>query len=120
MNVRIFSRDFELTPAIEARVLRQVERSLQSFERELTSVEAYLSDINGPRGGADKKVLMRTALPGLPPVSVSTEHADLYVAIGRTAKRLRRAVKRSITKNQRVEPRKVYRLRRLSLQSAAG
>lgn len=120
MNVNIYSRDFELTSAIEARVLRQVQRHLKPFERDLVSVDAYLSDINGPRGGADKRVLMRTSFPGLPPVSVATEHADLYVAIGRTARRLRRAVKRSSKKTHEVSPRKVHRLRRLSLAAAPG
>jgi ribosomal subunit interface protein len=119
MNTMIHTRDFTVTPAIRHWIDRQVERALQRFEGEVTGVEIYLSDVNGPRGGDDKKVVMQTRLRGLPPVSVSTRGEDLYAAISRSAKRLRRGVKRTVTKGRRVRPRQVLGLRRQALETAS-
>ena len=92
MNAIIHARDFTITPAIRHWIERQLESALQRFDGEVTGVDVYLSDVNGPRGGDDKKVVMRTRLRGLPPVNVITQCGDLYVAISRSAKRLRRGV----------------------------
>ena len=120
MRIQIHTQGFPLTEAIENRIQRQVEKGLARFEDDLVSLTAYLSDINGPRGGADKKVVMRASMAGLPPVSIATEHGDLYVAIDRTVKRMRRAVRRSLGKSRRVQPRKLLRLRRFSPETAAS
>ena len=117
MRIQVHTQGFPLTTAIENRVQRQAARSLSRFEGELLALTAYLSDVNGPRGGVDKKVVMRASMAGLPPVSIATEHSDLYVAIDRTVKRLRRAVRRSLGRSRRVEPRKLLRLRRLALEA---
>ena len=118
MNTIIRTRDFTVTPAIRHWIDRQLERALQRFDGEVTGVEVYLSDVNGPRGGDDKKVVMHTRLRGLPPVSVITRGGDLYVAISRCAKRLRRGVKRTVTKGRRVRPGKVLGLRRQVLETS--
>jgi ribosome-associated translation inhibitor RaiA len=89
-------------------------RNLNRYGDELLGIDVYRSNVNGPRGGEDKKAVMRASLRGLPPISISTEHDDLYVAISRSAKRIQRAVKRSLRKSHRVEPRRVLELRRLS------
>ena len=119
MRVQIHTQGFPLTEAIENRIQRQVAKLFTRFEDQLISVSAYLSDINGPRGGADKKVVMRVSLAGLPPLSVATEHSDLYVAVDRTARRMHRAVRRSLGKSRRLKPRTLLRLRRLSPETAA-
>ncbi len=120
MNVKIHSQGFQITRGIEGRVLRQVQRNLRRFEGDLVSLTAFMSDANGPRGGVDKKVVMHANMAGMPPISVATQHSDLYVAIDRTVKRLRRAVQRSLAKSRRVQPRKVLRLRRFNPETAAG
>ena len=119
MNTNIRAQGFDLLPSIEQRVHRQLSRSAGRFERELMSVDVYLSDINGPRGGADKKVVMRANLTNLPPISISTRHADLYVAIDRTARRLERNVNRALRKSRRLQPRKVLRLKQYGWEQAA-
>ncbi len=118
MNAIIHARDFTITPAIRYWIERQLESALQRFDGEVTGVDVYLSDVNGPRGGNDKKVVMRTRLRGLPPVNVITQCGDLYVAISRSAKRLRRGVKRTLMKGRRVKPGKVLGLRRQVLETA--
>lgn len=120
MHTKIQSQGFELSAAIERRVHQQVYRAVSRFGEDVLAVDVYLSDINGPRGGEDKKALMRASLRGLPPVSVSTEHRDLYVAISRNAKRLRRSLRRSLRKSRRIEARRVLGFRRLALEPSAN
>jgi ribosome-associated translation inhibitor RaiA len=114
MQTRIHSQGFDPTRPILARVERQIGRNLRRFEGELLGIDVYLSANNAPRGGDAMKAVMRASLRGLPPVSVSAEHSDLYVAISRSSKRLQRAVKRTINRSRRVEPRRVIGLRRVS------
>ena len=120
MNVQIHSQGFAITRGIETRIQRQVQRNLTRFEGDLLALTAYLSDTNGPRGGVDKKVVMRASLAGLPPVSIATRHGDLYVAIDRTVKRLRRVIRRSIAKSREVKPRRVLRLRKFAPEAVPG
>ena len=116
MHIKIQSQGFELTAGIEARVQQQLHRALNRFGDDVLAVDVYLSDVNGPRGGSDKKALMRASLRGLPPISVSTEHSDLYVAINRSAKRTQRTLRRALRKSRRIEPRRVLGLRRLLME----
>ena len=55
-----------------------------------------LSDINGPRGGEDKRCQLQVSLAGLPDVVVEDTEADLYFAIDRAADRVGRSVMRKL------------------------
>lgn len=114
MQTRIHTQGFDPTSPIVARVKRQIARNLGRFEGEVLGVDVYLSGGHGPRGGAEMKAVMRASLKGLPPVSVSAVHSDLYVAISRSSKRLQRAARRAITRSRRAAPRRGLDLRRLA------
>ena len=105
MRVRIQAQGFDLTPAIAARINERVDRMLSRFAEELISVDVYLKDLNGPRGGHDKQVIIRTQVRHLSPVSVSTTHEDLYKAINVGARRCMRAVRRAIGRKRLVRSR---------------
>ena len=115
MYTKIQSQGFALTVPIKQRVEQQVHRALNRFGDDVLAVDVYLSDVNGQRGGKEKKALMRASLRGLPPISVSTEHQDLYVAISRNVKRLQRTLRSALRKSRRIEPRRVLGFRRLLL-----
>ncbi len=101
MNIYMHSQDFGITPSIGRRIQSQLQRALGPYEEEIMSIEVYLTDQNGPRGGADKRCLLRISVRGLPPASAHATHGDLYVAIDRSARKLRRLVKRSLAKRRR-------------------
>lgn len=102
MNIRIQVQGFSLTPSISARVHLRFNKALERFADELVDVDVFLKDINGPKGGNDKLALARVRLRFRPPVMVETSRDDLYVAIDQTARRMRRAVKRSLRRNQQL------------------
>jgi len=101
MRIQIQTRGFDLTPAIESHVRKQVERSLGNSKNHVVATQVFLSDINGPRGGCDKKALICVQLDHKLSVSLECVHEDLYHAVSAAARQARRAVKRNLRKHAR-------------------
>ena len=96
MKTNIQAQGFALTESIRAytelRLLYAVSFASQIIQR----VTVRLSDINGPRGGNDKKCQLVFTLQGLPDVIIQDTESNLYVAIDRAVDRASRAVARVI------------------------
>jgi ribosome-associated translation inhibitor RaiA len=60
-----------------------------------------LADINGPRGGIDKRCLIEVRVDGQRSVVIQDIQADLYTAIDRAAGRAARSVMRRLSLNLR-------------------
>jgi len=105
MKVRIQSQGFTLTPTISARAHKRLSGLLDRYDEEVISVDVYLKDLNGPKGGYDKQAIIRVQLRHLPPVSISTTHTDLYKAIDVSVRRLLRSVRRTVTRKKLINRR---------------
>ena len=112
MNIRLQTQGFDVTPAIDAHARKEITRNLAHARDHVTAVDVFLSDINGPRGGEDKKALIRIQLVDRLVVKVEKVNADLYVALSVAARRARHTVKRTLRKHQRVERSALRRLRK--------
>ena len=55
------------------RLEEKIRSRLRRFERRLTHVELHVSDVNGSKGGADKRVSLEVRANGHAPLAV---HAD--------------------------------------------
>lgn len=76
---------------------RRLEFALGRFTGRVRSLTVRLTDLNGPRGGLDKKCLIAVRLAGPRRVIVIEDvDADAAVAISRAAERVSRAVARAI------------------------
>ena len=73
MNTSIQSQGFQLTEAIEASAKEHVGQHLHRMDADITSVDVFLSDVNGPRGGDDKRVVMRATIRGLTPREMAVQ-----------------------------------------------
>ncbi len=111
MNIRIQAQGFALTPAIAARVHDKVGRALDRYSSEIMSVDVYLKDVNGPKGGSDKHALVKTQLRYRSPSMVESAHSDLYAAIDQSARRTRRAVKKTLSRHLRASRGDARRMR---------
>ena len=111
MNISVKSQTFSLTPAIEDQVRERLGRALARFDEHVVSVDVTLKDLNGPRGGSDKQMLVLIGLRRGRVVPVEVAHADMYTAIQRSADRAKRAVKRALNKHRRINKRALRRLR---------
>ncbi|WP_165357517.1 HPF/RaiA family ribosome-associated protein [Sphingosinicella sp. CPCC 101087] len=57
------------------RLEQRIRSRLRRFERRLTHVELHVSDINGTKGGDDKRVSLEVRPTGHDPIAV---HADAH------------------------------------------
>ncbi|HBH36196.1 MAG TPA: 30S ribosomal protein S30 [Gammaproteobacteria bacterium] len=96
MQIDIQARDFSLTDALRSHAERRLHFALGCCDDHIQRIEMRLSDINGPRGGADKRCHLLVVLAGLPDVVIEDIEANLYVAIDRASDRAGRTVVRKI------------------------
>jgi len=107
MKIGIQCRGFSLTGAIAGRIHKRLACLLGRGIIGLRRVDVTLSDLNGPRGGIDKRCLIKVSIDGLRPVIIEDVESDLYMAIDRAAGRASRTVVRRVAldnSRRRAEP----------------
>ena len=104
MQIDIQARNFQLTDALRNHIERRLGFALSARDDHIQRVIVRLSDINGPRGGADKCCHMQVVLAHLPDVVIEDTEADLYAAIDRAADRASRTIGRRLVR-QRIKGR---------------
>ena len=110
MNIGIHAQDFELTAAIEEFTRDQLGSALSRIGEDVSRIDVYLKDNNGPRGGEDKEVMIRVNMRNRRQVAVSTTNSDLYTALMIGIRRTKRAVRRQTRKSRRFRNQRLKRL----------
>ncbi len=103
MKIYLESQGFELTSAIRAHITKQLNFNLANFESHIMSVEVFVRDINGPKGGADMKALINVKLDAGQPIKVESTRSNLYASVVLAARQAKRAVRRTLNKQRRME-----------------
>jgi ribosome-associated translation inhibitor RaiA len=81
------------------RLEQRVRERLSRFEDRLTRVEVHISDVDGPRGGADDKRASLEARPnGLAPIGVVADADSIDAAVSNAADKAARALERAFGK----------------------
>jgi putative sigma-54 modulation protein len=96
MQIAIQTHGFPLTGALEKHVQDRLRFTFSRVADRVRRVRITLSDINGPRGGVDKRCLIEARLDGIPSVVIQDLQSDLYIAIDRAAGRAARSVMRKL------------------------
>lgn len=100
MQIDIQARDFSLTDALRGHAERRLSFALSCCDDHIQKIVMRLSDINGPRGGEDKRCHLQVVLAGLPDVVIEDIETDMYVAIDRATDRAGRTVVRKIDRQK--------------------
>jgi len=100
MNIDIQSRDFSLTTALRRHIRRRLDAALGVRIEQIHRIQVRLSDINGCRGGPDKRCLVHVVLPQQRDVIVEDIEQDMYVAIDRAAERVGNTVNRRLNRRR--------------------
>lgn len=100
MQIDIQARNFSLTKPLRGHVERRIGFALSTRDEHILRIVVRLSDINGPRGGADKCCHIQVVLPHLPDVVIEDTEVDLYAAIDRAADRAGRTVGRRLARHR--------------------
>jgi putative sigma-54 modulation protein len=99
MQIELQARNFSMTHAMRVHIERRLGFALSTCYRQVQRIMVRLSDINGPRGGNDKRCHLEVILPGQA-VVVEDMQADLYVTINRAASRAGRTVMRQLRRKR--------------------
>ena len=100
MHIEIQARGFTLTQAIRGYVERRLRFALSARYARIDRLRVRLSDINGPRGGRDKRCHLQVLLPGQTALVIEDTKANLYVAIDCAADRARRTLTRRLARQR--------------------
>lgn len=98
MKLDIQARDFSLTDSMLTYVKDRINYLFGSRYDQIQQITVRLSDVNGPRGGVDKRCVVKVTLPRLNEIIIDDIQADLYVAIFRAMDRASRTVNRRLAR----------------------
>ena len=104
MQIHIHTQGFSLTEGLREHVEKRVAYALSHGDDSIMRLTVRLSDINGPRGGDDKRCLIEARLKHAPALVVEDVQSDLYVAIDRAAERAGRTLARRLARGRHFAP----------------
>jgi ribosome hibernation promoting factor len=100
MELELHVRGTEVAQTLRRYAERRFRFALRRFAHRVRRLRIYIADLNGPRGGIDKRcrILAEVAPSG----SLVLEETDVHVyeAMDRAADRLRRCVRRDLKRRQ--------------------
>lgn len=100
MRITVCGLNFELTDAIVRHVEGRIKLSLATASDRIDAVSVRLADINGSRGGIDKRCRIVMGLRPLRTLVVQAVDLDLYAAVDAAASRAKEAVWRHIKRRR--------------------
>jgi hypothetical protein len=109
MNIQLRGQGTELSVALRAHAERCLGFALRRFAGRIDRVTVWLEDVNGPRGGVDKRCRIAVRLRPTGAAFVAKSAGDAYVAIGRAAGRAGAAVARKVAWLQERRPEAIDR-----------
>jgi ribosome-associated translation inhibitor RaiA len=98
MNIQIHAVHVGSVADLEPRVRADVQHALRGLEDRITSVTVHMRDVNGGKGGNDKHVTVEAHLSGLPALAVTSEEADMAIALNNAITKLAHAARHKIGK----------------------
>ena len=109
MIISTSSHNIQLSRELDNFVTTTMRGSLERLADDIVSVDVFLKDLNGPKGGVDKQAVIRVHLRQRRDIAIDTVHENLGAAIRIGAKRAKRAVRRSLRKARRIEKFRINR-----------
>jgi len=96
MQFEIHAKDIPITEQLRGHIERRLCFALERFARRIRRVRVSVGDLNGPRGGVDKRC--RVAIVLMPSTTVVMEDRDsnIYTAIDRVADKAGRCIGRRL------------------------
>ena len=96
MQLDIQIRGFSLTESLRDYTEKRMKFALYRNDKHILRTCDWLADINGPRGGVDKRCQIALKLAGQNSIVIEDTEADLYVAIDRACERCMRTLARRL------------------------
>jgi hypothetical protein len=94
MRVHVSGKGFGLRPELQADVKEKIEFALDRFRARIGKVNAFLEDVNGPKHGLDKSLLLIIDIERMPLVVVEERGEAWRALVVKTAARAAHTVSR--------------------------
>jgi putative sigma-54 modulation protein len=104
MNIELRSSNLPISEALREHVSRRIDFAVRRFASRIDRIVVRLVDVNGPRGGPDKRCRIIARLSPAGSVIVEATDADVYVAASQAAIRLDERVARALATRKRPRP----------------
>jgi ribosomal subunit interface protein len=98
MIIDIQARNVSLTETLRGYVVKRINSSLTGNNDYIQRIVVRLSDVNGPKGGIDKRCHIQVIIPHQPNVVIDDVESNLYTAVDLAANRAGRTVSRHVAK----------------------
>jgi ribosomal subunit interface protein len=100
MNINLQARDFHLTNSLESQIRQKMKILLDRFDDKIRATRVVLSDINGPKGGKDKRCTIKIEVHNAKTIVVDEVADNMYESISRCSQRAKRAVSKLVSKDR--------------------
>ena len=100
MQLDIQTNGFSLTEALKSYTTKRMQFALNRNDSYITRARIWLADINGPRGGVDKRCQIELKLAGQNNIVIEDIEADLYFAIDRASDRCMSTLSRRLARSK--------------------
>jgi putative sigma-54 modulation protein len=100
MQLEMRGVDFELDDELAGHIERRLQFALGRFAARIRRLTVQLADVNGPRGGIDKRCRIAVTLRPRGIVMVQSAGDDPFALVTHSAKRVRRAVRRELERRR--------------------
>lgn len=102
MQLRIQSKNIEMTQAIRQHIRERITAALDQHAARVGQVAVTVSDVNGPRGGIDQLCNVVVSLHGGKTLRHSRKGEDLYANVSLIADKVKRRVGKEIGRLRQV------------------
>ncbi len=104
MKIEVRAQGIELSASLHDHIERCLDFRLDWARHDVNRIVISLSDINGPRGGNDKRCQVRIPLSRMRDVLIDEVADDLQVAIARAVDRATRSLERRLSRQREFGP----------------
>lgn len=98
MKIEVRCRGIEASDALREHAVRRIHFQLGRFNGKVGSVVVRIGDVNGPRGGLDKRCLVTARGPALASIIIEQLSTDPCSAVDLAVARAARAVGRELAR----------------------
>jgi len=98
MKPVIVAKGLKASGALRDYAVRRLDFALNRIRHNIRAVTLHISDINGPKGGIDKRCLIKLSVPGLPDIVITETAHNINAAIDRAIHRAAYAVQRLLSR----------------------
>lgn len=100
MIIDLRGSNVPISEALREHILRKLDFAIRRFASRVDRVVVRLVDVNGPKGGPDKRCRMIAHLSSAESLVVEATDADAYAATSQAAARLDERVARALTRRR--------------------